>query len=132
VSYVAAVREAVRALEDHLGTTALLEAVQRDGTLRVGALDSKTKYTFHGIGCRVEREGRTVDFDFRRRGESGGFDAWRLWLFAAEDPTRFPRLQELETVAAALRRLHAEQRMRKRSAEQVDTLFYLAGEKLDS
>jgi hypothetical protein len=88
-SYVSAVRQAVAALQSHLQTTAILEAVRRDRPRREGSIDSNTTYMFHGVGCRVTSGKITVEFDFGPDGAVGGFDAWRLSLFAEGDPERF-------------------------------------------
>jgi len=49
-----------------------------------GLLDGNIAYMKHGIGCTVYLPDGEVDFDFGKRGEIDGFDAWRLSLFASE------------------------------------------------
>jgi len=127
-SYVAAVRGAVAAIAVHLCTTSLLDAVRENPELRSGALDSTTTYAFHGVGCRVMMGDRTIDFDFGPNGAVGGFDAWRLWLFAVGDPKGFPRLQDVELLEAELRKLCADGAIRLPKSEPSPHLYYLTGE----
>ncbi|WP_291776777.1 hypothetical protein [Luteibacter sp.] len=51
---------------------------------RNGRLDGDIAYVKHGVGCAVYLPDGEVDFDFGRRGEINGFDAWRLLRFARE------------------------------------------------
>lgn len=46
------------------------------------SLNDGISYLKHGNGCRVDLPDGAVDFDFGRRGEICGLDAWRLGLFA--------------------------------------------------
>jgi len=47
-----------------------------------GVLDSSRNITYHGIGCCIHFGSLNVDFDFGPHGRHGGFDAWRLHLYA--------------------------------------------------
>jgi hypothetical protein len=127
-SYVAAVRGALVAIEAHLRTTSLLDTVRENPELRSGALDSTTTYAFHGVGCCVMRGDRTIDFDFGPNGAVGGFDAWRLWLFAEGDPKGFPRLQDRELIEAELRKLCADGAIRLPKSAPSPHLYYLTAE----
>ncbi|HZF51497.1 MAG TPA: hypothetical protein VE093_22730, partial [Polyangiaceae bacterium] len=62
-------------------------------------------FSFHGVGCRATVDGVEVDFDFGPDGRTDGFEAWRLWYFAQQNPQKYPQFQRLEDVQAALERL---------------------------
>ncbi|MCF6759513.1 DUF6896 domain-containing protein [Pseudomonas fragi] len=46
------------------------------------SLNDDINYLKHGNGCSVDLPDGAVDFDFGRRGEISGLDAWRLGQFA--------------------------------------------------
>jgi hypothetical protein len=48
------------------------------------SLNDDINYLKHGNGCRVDLPDGAVDFDFGRRGEFSGLDAWRLGRFAKQ------------------------------------------------
>ncbi|MEO9895961.1 MAG: hypothetical protein ABJD13_08075 [Paracoccaceae bacterium] len=50
-----------------------------------GSLREDGEYQFHGVGCWIKRGQREVDFDFGHDLLLGGFDLWRLRIFAAEN-----------------------------------------------
>lgn len=50
-----------------------------------GELDNGVKYHKHGAGCLVRLSSGDVDFDFGAQGEVGGFNLWRLTLFAGDN-----------------------------------------------
>ncbi len=104
-AYLAAVEEAVSALQAHLGTPSVLLKVRQNPELRRGRIDVRTSYQFHGIGCRVETNGKALEFDFLPYGKLGGFDVWRLSYFAQEIAPEFPQLKnerEVETLLTNL------------------------------
>jgi hypothetical protein len=101
-AFLAAVRVAVETLRPHVGEGSMLQNVRANPSLRRGALPGGVDYYFHGIGCAFTRDGRTVDFNFGPAGEINGFDAWRLWLFAEQDPERFPQWQTESAITGAL------------------------------
>ena len=107
-AYLSAARRAVALLQVHFRTTALLEAIHKDRERREGAIDSTTTYSFHGVGCQVTMGETTVDFDFGPDGTVGGFDAWRLWLFAERDPRHFSQWKSRVQIDEALQRIHAQ------------------------
>lgn len=82
--YVAAVDRATHELRLQLGHSDLLAAAKNGLVPRSGRLEG-LRYTFHGVGCTVEFDDVCIDFDFGPRGRHGGFDAWRLSRFAAQD-----------------------------------------------
>lgn len=107
-AYLAAVHEAAEAVKSHLNTSDPLMAVHENLSLRRGMIDSATEYAFHGFGCLVTRGGKSVDFDFGPNGTTGGFDAWRLLMFAREDVVGFKLWQTEESIQTELQRLHDE------------------------
>jgi len=54
-----------------------------------GLLDGGIEYLKHGFGCTVYLPDGDVDFDFGMRGEIDGFDAWRLFIFAGENLSKY-------------------------------------------
>ena len=42
-------------------------------------------YRFHGLGCSIEERERFFEFEFGPIGHIGGFDSWRLHLFAEDN-----------------------------------------------
>ncbi|HWE93874.1 MAG TPA: hypothetical protein VG269_07930 [Tepidisphaeraceae bacterium] len=81
--YQAAARSAVVALREVSHSSDLIRD-WRSGRLKAsGTLQQpRGQYRFHGVGCRFEIGGRTVDVDFGPAGRYDGFDAWRLQQFA--------------------------------------------------
>jgi hypothetical protein len=59
----------------------------------------------HGYGIELVIDGVTIDFDWGERGESDGFDVWRLYNFARLNPAivaRVPHAQVREWMEEAL------------------------------
>ena len=69
---------------------------------RVGELPSGRTYSFHGIGCRFEKDDITVDMDFGPNGRIDGFDAWRLCVFANDIGSNDLTVEVLEESLAEL------------------------------
>lgn len=55
-----------------------------NGIPQRGELPGGVTYFKHGYGCSVLLPGGGVDFDFGERGETNGFDLWRLIDFAGK------------------------------------------------
>jgi len=70
-----------------------------NGIAQTGILPGGTKYFKHGYSCAVHLEGGTVDFDFGEKGETNGFDAWRLSAFAADTLGQYGFHSEKELLA---------------------------------
>lgn len=49
-----------------------------------GGLGGEVSYYKHGAGCEVKFSNGLIDFDFGEMGEVGGFDVWRLTIFAGD------------------------------------------------
>lgn len=70
-----------------------------NGIPQTGLLPGEVKYFKHGYGCAVHLRGGTVDFDFGEKGETDGFDAWRLCAFAEGTLRQYEFHSEEELVA---------------------------------
>jgi hypothetical protein len=94
----------VAAAQKRYGRDDLL-AAWRDGSIpETGMLDDprKTRFRFHGCGCRVESVDGEVNFDFGPDGRHEGFDGWRLNIFAQRRKQEYPHFQRLEIVESVL------------------------------
>ena len=83
-AYLRAVRESVALLQDAGVFVAGPEGEWPLVGPRTGSLGADSSYQMHGIGCTVHVNGIATDFDLGRRGETDGFDAWRLFRFIAD------------------------------------------------
>ena len=102
--YQVAARRVASALRVGFGRDNLLRA-RRSGEIPKEGVISGIEFSFHGVGCRATVDGVEVDFDFGPNGRTDGFEAWRLWRFAQQNPQKYPQFQRLEDVQAALERL---------------------------
>ena len=99
--YLQQVESCLAIFEAKFGRRDLIRA-WREGILPpTGELADGVKFHIHGVGCSVEKSDYDIDFDFATRDEVG-FDAWRLWRFAKQFPTRYPDYQERSAVEAGL------------------------------
>lgn len=88
--YIAAVSSAVNLLEQGgIARPASDLAWACNGIPQRGVLPGGVKYSKHGYGCRVDLETGPVDFDFGRKGQINGFDAWRLADFVQDRMERY-------------------------------------------
>jgi hypothetical protein len=53
----------------------------------------------HGYGIELMFTGLTIDFDWGKAGEPDGFDVWRLWNFARDNPCGLPCPEHAEVRA---------------------------------
>lgn len=95
------------------------------------------EFAFHGVGCRVEMGGKSVDFDFGEEGRHDGFDAWRLWLYAEERHDRYPMFRDCHSIEHLIMEAARQGRIRHLNIQGDISphLFYLAIEsskKLDA
>ena len=125
LDYRIAVLDAVDQLRTELGETDLLTGWRRRKYPQYGTLRDGSHYRFHGIGCAVTRGQIEVDFDFGRDGRVGGFDTWRLWVFATSMPDRYPDFQLEDSIEAGLRPFLADGRIQT-SGVTFDSLLYLS------
>ena len=132
--YIGCVRSIAGRLEADLNLDTHGLALWRSAGVRpVGrfGLDNEYGYSFHGTGCTTELGESSVDFEFGANGNIGGFDLWRLWLFAKSGTSEFPEYRDKsslgEGLASLLRLGFIEQPYR---AEQ-DVLYYLDFEALE-
>lgn len=105
LDYREAVADVVAQLQQDIGPELLRKGPSGGRFARVGVLSDGSEYKFHGIGCAVTRGDVDVDFDFGVDGRYDGFDWWRLWLFAAQRPQRYPDFVDKQYVRDALERL---------------------------
>jgi hypothetical protein len=125
--YVDATLRATEQLRRELHAEDLLSAVHRHEVPRVGELSDGTTFRFHGVGCLLQRDGVTLDFDFGPGGRADGFDAWRLSVFAqgrAADRT----LHDESTIAEALDELERGGIIERAQLAPSPHLFYLVSE----
>ena len=90
---------------------------------RRGTLPSGREYSFHGIGCRFEKDGIVADMDFGPDGRIGGFDAWRLHIFAE---SRGDKIITLEEIQSSLDALQIAGEITKCGPESFSSLYFSA------
>jgi hypothetical protein len=122
--YQVAVRRVVSALQVGYGRDDLLRA-WRSGVIPKDGVIGGIEFSFHGIGCWATMDGVEVDFNFGLNGQIDGFDAWRLWVFVRQNPTRYPQFKRLEDVEAALERLARSGEIERQRDAPSDHLWYL-------
>jgi hypothetical protein len=96
------------------------------GISREGILPSGRTYSFHGIGCRFDKDGKEVDIDFGPNGVTNGFDAWRIlqcWKSSGHHTS-----QSLEAIQIDLDELLAKGKVSK----QKDRSLYFLSPARDS
>jgi hypothetical protein len=124
--YTSTTATAVAQLRRECGVEDLLQGWHQRRYPQHGKLSDGAEYHFHGIGCCVERPEVDVDLDFGPGGRADGFDAWRLWRFAKQFPTRYPDLQERDALERALQAL-VDEGVVVASGVEHDHLLYLRG-----
>lgn len=125
--YTTMTMAAAAQLRRELGVADLLQAWQQRQVPQRGSLSDGSVYQFHGIGCVLERaDDFYLDFEFGPGGRTDGFDAWRLWRFAKQFPTKYPDFQQRDQVEKALQAL-ADEGVLCPSGTERDTLLYLRG-----
>jgi hypothetical protein len=99
------------------------------GLLREGFIDPEhsIEYSFHGIGCRVSLLSGEVDWDFGHDGRLDGFDAWRLWRFAADGTDNFPEFKHKEALDDVFREAITHGIIHAPFKHLQDELYYLRG-----
>lgn len=100
LQYIEASQSLARRLCQSFGVADLVTGRRDKRIPRTGTTPEGLAFSFHGIGCRMSDSILSVDFDFLPSDQLGGFDAWRLHLFADENRARFGR-RSLEQVRAA-------------------------------
>lgn len=84
--YLAAVESSSGRLREQFGVQNLVEGRRSGRIPREGKLEGGGEFSFHGVGCRIDDRAASVDFDFGPGGRTDGFDAWRLHVFARDNP----------------------------------------------
>ncbi len=89
--YLAHVKKATGLLEQSFGTKNILRLWHSKQIPRRGAVTQDVTYELHGIGCSVFLSEICVDFDYGPDERVDGFDAWRLYMYACEVPSRYEK-----------------------------------------
>lgn len=124
--YVKRVQYCATQLGEHFGVSNLLAAwrdgrIPKSGVIAAGALS----FSFHGIGCAVDMQDCLVDFDFGPNGDVGGFDAYRLTLFANSRRAQTDNAITEDDIRVELRQLLDKGIVVASNAEPSPHLLYL-------
>lgn len=84
--YVRWVRSYVSTMQLHFGSRNLL-IDRREGRIPKRGQIGDFEFVFHGVGCTINTPLHSIDFDFGPEGMVGGFDAFRLSIFANSLPS---------------------------------------------
>ncbi|PSM30878.1 hypothetical protein [Haliangium sp. UPWRP_2] len=122
--YLAAVHKVVSALRAGLGYQNLLAAYHQRKIPKEGVING-VEFSFHGIGCQAVVDGLEVDFDFGVDDRIDGFEPWRLWRFAEQQPETYPQFRQVEDVKKAMERLERSGEIECSRAMPSSTLWYL-------
>jgi hypothetical protein len=97
----------VAAAKIKFGHHDLLAAWRHGHVPKDGMLDDphETRYSFHGVGCRVTSDKAEMEFDFGPDGRHDGFDAWRLHPFAVSHAAEYPEFKRLALLELTLEEL---------------------------
>ena len=123
--FLAAVDDAIGRLYIQFGKDRVRAGPNIGFFSRQGTLVDGSEYMFHGYGCAVNLNGVDVKFDFAFNGRYDGFDPWRLWSFAKQQPDQYASFKKLESVEIAIRRLLAEGKI-VHSEDASRQMFFLA------
>ncbi|MCH8518027.1 MAG: hypothetical protein LAT68_17155 [Cyclobacteriaceae bacterium] len=99
-------------------------ASARHGLIQKEGLLEGIKYNFHGKGCRFEKSGRTIEFDFGSGLNHEGFDLWRLGIYAHSRESDFPQYQDQKVLSDDFNSAIREGLIFK-SKDELDSNFYL-------
>lgn len=110
-------------LRQKIGDKHPLESVRHGLISKEGSLEG-IKYNFHGKGCRFEKSGRTIEFDFGLGLNHEGFDLWRLGIYAQSRSRDFPQYQDLKILSDDFNTAVREGLIFK-SKDELDSNFYL-------
>jgi hypothetical protein len=119
-AYNAAAAEAIADLRNEYPAFTDALSLRAAGIPRDGVLASGRVFSFHGIGCRFEKNGMSLDVDFGPHGRSDGFDAWRLSLFAQEVGAEVTRDEIQNSLDAML----SSRELLKSAKGQLDSHLY--------
>jgi hypothetical protein len=106
-SYLVTIRRLSAQLEREYEIDSLFMARKSEGIPRIGKFGNAGEFQFHGIGCTIDDESGSVNFDFFENGRSDGFDAWRLHTFAMDNEITWdPDLDtSLESIKAEIAKM---------------------------
>jgi hypothetical protein len=116
------VEEANNLLKKHLNTD---EPYNWGALEKVGVLDGKYKYFFHGVGCKFHFSKKNIiDFDYGEHGRIDGFDEWRLSGFIRTRQKKYPNIREVDIKTWFQEAIEANEIMQSESRE-FGSLFYI-------
>jgi len=98
------------------------------GIAQTGYCDSNKsiRYFYHGIGCRVEAQNLSIDWDYGFDGRVDGFDFWRLRTFAEYSTNDFPEFRDKETLEAVYQEAIRQKLIYQPFLQKPDNLYYLS------
>lgn len=124
--YVTRVSQCISLMRKHFGVHDLLSGVREGRIPKRGVIgDSDLAFSFHGIGCTIDMPDGSVEFDFGPNGDVGGFDAYRLTLFAQNCSTGMSEVTSEDEVRKELSLLQNQGIVIAPGLEPSPSLFYL-------
>jgi hypothetical protein len=96
--YISLVESSTLIFENKFGTRDIRRLWHTKVIKRCGRVTRGVKYELHGIGCRINLQTGSVDFDYGPNGEINGFDIWRLYNFARERPSKYKKYCQEENI----------------------------------
>ncbi|EJN20394.1 hypothetical protein PMI36_04201 [Pseudomonas sp. GM79] len=115
-------------LEKKFGRKCILRLWRLNEIPQRGIVTDGVSYELHGVGCRVSFPEVCVDFDYGPDERVDGFDIWRLYVYACEVPSLYPkytdqsvlerdfkeyiRLGKVERVSGSLSSLYFKNKLR--------------------
>lgn len=96
--YLNQVKTATDLLERSFGTKNILGLWHSKKIPRRGTVTKDVTYELHGIGCSVYLSEICVDFDYGPNERVDGFDAWRLYMYACELPSKYKKYTDKESL----------------------------------
>ncbi len=125
--FISMVESSTRIFELKFGTRDIRRLWRTNAIKRRGRVTRGAKYELHGIGCRINLSTGSVDFDYGPNGEINGFDAWRLYNFARERPSKHRKYCDEETIKKELKEYIELKKIKKMSG--ISNLYVLADSK---
>ncbi len=110
-------------LRQKIGDNHPLASARNGLILKEGSLED-IRYNFHGRGCKLEKSGRIVEFDFSSDLNHEGFDLWRLGIYAHSRKSDFPQYQNHKILGDNFN-LAVLKGLIYKSRDELDSNFYL-------
>lgn len=117
-------------LLDQFGPCNIMELWHSGRIEQTGLLyGSRVSYFLHGSGCRIEKNDiEVIDFEFGPAGIVGGFDSWRLYLFAQNEECFSETEISQSTIEKDLENYEKKQLIKKLGVSSSCQLYYLIDE----